>query len=71
MSDNNHRYWIRLSQVGLQMGVTIFLGAKLGIYLDERNNSNKTYTIILTLVSCAIAFYSVLKQVNKLNDDQK
>lgn len=61
----------RLSGIGLQMGVTIFLGAYLGKYLDEKYPSNKKwFTIGFTLLAVAIALYNVLRQVNKINAEE-
>ena len=61
---------LTLTMVATQMGVTIFLGASLGKYLDERYSTPKPwFTISLTLFSLLVSLYSVLKQVNKLNDD--
>jgi F0F1-type ATP synthase assembly protein I len=62
---------LTLTMVATQMGVTIFLGASLGKYLDERYSTPKPwFTIFLTLFSLLISLYSVLKQVNRLNDDE-
>lgn len=62
---------LTLTLVATQMGVTIFLGASLGKYLDERYSTPKPwFTISLTLFSLLVSLYSVLKQVNKLNDDE-
>jgi F0F1-type ATP synthase assembly protein I len=62
---------LTLTMVATQMGVTIFLGASLGKYLDERYSTPKPwFTISLTLFSLFVSLYSVLKQVNKLNDDE-
>lgn len=61
-----------LSGIATQMGVTIFLGAYAGKWLDQKYPSDKKwFTIGLTLLSVAIALYSVLKQVNKLNNSEK
>lgn len=61
----------RLSGIGIQMGVTIFLGAYLGKFLDNKYpNDKKWFTIGLTLLAVAISFYSVLKQVNKINQEE-
>ena len=60
--------------IAAQMGVTIFLGAYLGKWLDTKYPADKQwYTILCTLSSVAIALYMVLKQINKLNeeDDQQ
>lgn len=54
------------------MGVTIFLGAYLGKYLDEKFPSEKKwFTIIFTLIFVAIALYNVLKQVNRINQEDE
>ena len=61
--------FLRLSGIGAQMGVTIFLGAYIGRWLDDAYPSDKKWwTIGLTLFSVVVALYSVLKQVNKLNE---
>jgi len=61
--------FLRLSGIGAQMGVTIFLGAYLGRWLDEKYPSDKKWwTIGLTIFAVAVALYSVLKQVNRLNE---
>jgi F0F1-type ATP synthase assembly protein I len=62
----------RLSGVGLQMGVTIFLGAYLGKYLDEKFPSEKKwFTIICTLLFVVISLYNVLRQVNQINKEDE
>lgn len=62
--------FLRLSGVGVQMGVTIFLGAYAGKWLDEKYPSDKNwFTIGLTLLAVAIALYNVLRQVNKINNE--
>ncbi|MEZ4780301.1 MAG: AtpZ/AtpI family protein [Flavobacteriaceae bacterium] len=53
--------------MAIQMGVTIYLFALLGKWLDEQyNQGEKLYTIIATLTGVAISFYVVLKQVNRI-----
>jgi len=64
----------RLSGIGIQMGVTVFLGAYLGKFLDNKYPSDKKwFTIGLTILAVAISLYNVLRQVNKINqeDDNK
>jgi len=56
------------------MGVTVFLGAYLGKFLDNKYPSDKKwFTIGLTILAVAISLYNVLRQVNKINqeDDNK
>ena len=61
--------YIHLTGVGLQMGITIYLGAyfgkKLDVYFDT---GGKTYTIILVLVAMIASLWSILAQLKKIND---
>lgn len=58
----------KLSGVGLQMGATIFLGAYLGKWLDQKYPNEKNwFTIGFTLLFVAIALFNVLRQVNRIN----
>jgi F0F1-type ATP synthase assembly protein I len=62
--------FIVLITVASQMGITIFLGATLGKYLDAKYQSEKSWlTITLTLFALLISLYSVLQTINKLNND--
>ncbi|UTW68122.1 AtpZ/AtpI family protein [bacterium SCSIO 12643] len=59
---------IQLTGVGAQMGVTIYLGAKLGKYLDTQYPNDKNwFTIGITLFAVAVSLYNLIQQVNKLN----
>jgi len=61
--------YIRLTGIGLQMGITIYLAAYLGKWLDLKYpNKNDIYTIILTLLGVVLSFYSLLKQVKNINN---
>lgn len=62
-----HKY-LALTGVAFQMGITIYLGAYFGKKLDGHFNSNKTYTLILTLLALLISLWSVLAQLKKIND---
>lgn len=60
-----------LTLVASQMGITIFLGASLGKYLDNKYQFPKPwFTIVLTLVALVVSLYSILKTLNKLNDEE-
>ncbi|WP_297796882.1 AtpZ/AtpI family protein [uncultured Eudoraea sp.] len=62
------KYWLSLTGIAVQMGVIIYLGARLGQWLDtEYEKENNTYTIILTLFAVAISMYLVIQQTKKLN----
>jgi membrane protein DedA with SNARE-associated domain len=61
--------YLQLTGVAFQMGITIYLGVYFGKKLDVYfQTSNKTYTIILTLVALLISIWSVLAQLKNIND---
>ncbi|MBJ59822.1 MAG: hypothetical protein CMP64_04500 [Flavobacteriales bacterium] len=52
------------------MGITIFLGATLGKFLDAKYQTEKAwFTIALTLFALLISLYFVLQTLNKINND--
>lgn len=58
----------QLSGLGIQMGVTIWLGAELGKYLDATYPNEKGwFTIGITLFAVAISMYHMITQVNRFN----
>ncbi len=60
--------YIRLTGVGLQMGITIYLFVYLGKWLDVKYpNENEIFTIIFTLLGIVVSFYSLLRQVKSIN----
>lgn len=62
---------LALTGIAAQMCVTIFIGTYCGKLLDEKFPSEKKwFTIVFTLLSVAVALYSVLKQVNRINDSE-
>ena len=62
--------FIVLIAVASQMGITIFLGANLGKFLDAKYQAEKAwFTIALTLFALLISLYSVLQTLTKLNND--
>ena len=59
----------RFSGVGVQMAVTIWLGAELGKWLDIKYpNDHEIYTIVCTLLAVGISLYSLIVQANKTNN---
>jgi len=61
--------YIQLTGVAFQMGITIYLGAYFGKWLDEHfHTSKKPFTIILTLLAMVASIWSVLTQLKKIND---
>jgi F0F1-type ATP synthase assembly protein I len=64
--------YARFSTIGFQMIVIIGLGVFAGVKLDDKYpNKYKLFTIILSLLSIAIALYSMIKQVKDFTNNQK
>lgn len=59
--------YIILTGIGLQMGLTIYLAAYLGKWLDANYTDSKIYTIICTLTGLVLSFYSLLRQLKNLD----
>ncbi len=60
--------YIVLTGICLQMGITIYLAASLGKWLDAKYTENNTYTIVLTLLGVVLSFYSLLRQIKNLDN---
>ena len=60
--------YIALTGIGLQMGITIYLAANLGKWLDAKYTESNTYTIILTLLGIVLSFYSLLRQLKNIEN---
>lgn len=64
--------FLRFTTIALQMGVTIYLGSKLGEWLDVKfNNTNQLYYKMVTLIAVFIAMYAVIKQVLNLTNSNQ
>ena len=63
---NGNNKWLALSGVGLQMGLTIFLGNLLGKWLDTTFNKSFLEPTI-TILAIFVSIYSVIRGVNKIN----
>ncbi len=64
--------FLALTGIAFQMGITIYLFSYLGKYLDDRFSIEENYwTIGLTLIGVVLSFYSLLKQVNRLNKEEE
>ncbi|WP_299208216.1 AtpZ/AtpI family protein [uncultured Dokdonia sp.] len=60
--------WAVFSSVAIQMGLTIFLFAKGGKWLDANYNlGGKAFTVIGTLAGVAISMFLILRLTKKLN----
>lgn len=63
--------YIRFTTIALQMGLTIYLGSKLGEWLDVKfNNQNQLYYKIVTLISVFLAMLSVIFQVLNITNKE-
>nr|WP_321234011.1 AtpZ/AtpI family protein [uncultured Psychroserpens sp.] len=64
--DKPFKTWAVFSGMGLQMGLTIYLGNILGVWLDK-----KFQTLFLeetmTLIAVFSAMFMIINRVNKLN----
>ena len=61
--------YIKFTSVAFQMGLTIYLGSKLGEWLDVKfQNSNQLYYKIVTLLTVFLAMFSVIRQVLKITN---
>ena len=58
-----------LTGIAIQMGVTVFLGAYLGKYLDMKYSySKKWFTMLFTILSIGISIYFLLRQLKRINE---
>lgn len=61
--------YIRFTSIALQMGLTIYLGSKLGEWLDQKyNTTNQIYYKVITLIAVGVAMFSVIYQVIKITN---
>ncbi len=63
--------WAKMSGIAFQMFGIIALGTFGGHKIDSKcDREIPVFTIILSLLSVAIAIYVVIRQVNQLNKDE-
>jgi len=58
--------WAVFSGIGIQMGLIIYLGNLLGVWLDTYFNTT-FLEITVTLIAIFAAMFSVIYQVNRFN----
>lgn len=64
--------WLALINIPIQMGVIVFAFAYAGNWLDEKYpNPHKIYIKILVLVSVALSFYNLNRQLQDINKSDK
>ncbi len=59
--------FLKFSNIALQMGAMIGIGAFAGIKLDEYLGKDNLFTVILSLLAVFGALYHVIKEVTRLN----
>lgn len=70
--NNGFKKWVIFSGVAFQMGIIIAIGAYSGVYLDKKYpNKYSAFTVILSLAGVFLALYTVIKQVAKMNKEDK
>lgn len=69
--DNRLKKLAQFSGLGLQMGVTIYLGNLFGKWLDNYFGSNsQIYENIATMLAIFFVMYLVILKVNKISKDE-
>lgn len=66
--------YLKFSNIAIQMGVLITLGAYSGNWLDEKQNNQKPiWTLILVLLTIFASLFHVIREVIKMSkeDDVK
>ncbi len=58
--------WLQFVNIPFQMGLIIFIGVKIGNFLDNYFDNENLYTIVFSLISVFIALYVVIKNVNNM-----
>jgi len=62
--------YLILTSASFQIGITIYLGSYIGKYLDLKYNLEKNwFTILLVLLAVIVSMYSLVQQLNKLNNE--
>ncbi len=62
--------WVQLSGVGIQMGVTIYLFARLGKWLDAKYSTEKPYfTLVLVIIGVLVSLFWLLQTLKKINKE--
>lgn len=68
---NQYNSYIKYSGLGIQMAITIYLGNRLGIYLDDYfNTESEVLAQIITLVAVFLSTFMLIRQVIKSSTDK-
>ena len=65
----SHNKLLALTAVSFQMGITIYLGAYVGDYLQTAYLGASHLKSICVVLSVLISIYMLIKQTNKLHHD--
>ena len=61
--------YLSLTSIPFQIGITIYLGSYIGEYIDSKYSfENPWFTILGVLFALIVSMYSVIKQLNELNN---
>lgn len=62
--------YARFSGIAFQLGVTIYLAAYLGKWLDNKFMfEKKIFTLLLVLLALIISIWSISRQLKKINEE--
>jgi len=68
----NSNVYLRLTSVGIQMGVVIGGFTYLGVFLDDKQKlKTPIWTIVLSLLGVFISLYLIFKEVKDINNSEK
>ncbi len=63
--------YARFSGLVIQMGIIIGLFSWGGMYLDEKYDAGKTWTIVLSLSGVSLSLYLIIKEVIKISKEDE
>lgn len=71
LNKNRHRLnnWAIFSGIGLQMGLTIYLGNLFGKWLDGEFQTNYLENTI-TILAVFASMYVIINRINRLNSEE-
>ncbi len=62
--------YIRFTSIGFQLGATIYFAAYVGKWLDNKYlMEKKVFTLIFILVGLIASIWSIVKQLEKINNE--
>jgi len=68
--DNPLKNFIKLSGLGIQIGVIVYIFIYFGKWIDlYLNNNTKTFVAIGAIIGVAVSLYVVLKQLEKIHKE--